>query len=247
MSSEREYAVQVLRGSITNLKCRRRQQDFVLNEAQHAYMQATAVGAALAGMGASAIGLIQMSANSEEEADWVEFELDGKQVEGWLWKMPMRDGEAVEIVGEARGRDRYFAYSIRRLGDDVVAVYPHATRGRSALYRWLMKIMLITVVILNVVGSMLTFTGTGMDRLTLAIVMGGAWLFSLLLFWILFHRAYLKMRHFSRLAEVIFSCYGWRDVREIDLVRSSKQMKQGNRDIEYGTHYFRYRPEGIRQ
>ncbi|KVL59751.1 hypothetical protein WS99_02695 [Burkholderia territorii] len=245
MSSEREYAVQVLRGTISGLKCRRRQQDFVLNETEHAYMQATAAGAALADMGALAIGLVQSSANSEEEADWVEFELDGKQIEGWLWKMPMKNGDEVEIVAEPRPRDRYFAYSVRRINDDVIAVYPQATRGRSALYRWLMKIMLILVVVLNAVGSVLTFTDTGMDRLTLVTVMIGAWIFSLLIFWILFHRAYLKMRHFARLAEVIFSCYGWGDVRRINLVRSSKRMRPEHRDVDYGIHYFRYRPEDI--
>ncbi|AKM03760.1 putative type VI secretion system effector [Burkholderia pyrrocinia] len=244
MSSEREYAVQLLRGTISKLRCRRRQQDFVLSEAHHAYIQATAAGAALAGMGAYAIGLIQSSANSEEEAGWVEFELDGKQIEGWLWKMPMKEGDEVEIVAEPRPRDHYFAYSIRRVNDDVVAVYPHATRGRSALYRWLMKIMLGTVVILNAVGSLLTFTDTGMDRVTLMTVMVGAWAFSLLIFWVLFHRAYLKMKRFARLAEIIFSCYGWSDVRGINLVRSSKQMKPEKRDLEYGIHYFHYRPQG---
>ncbi|MCA8203020.1 hypothetical protein LGM71_18345 [Burkholderia sp. AU33545] len=243
MSSEREYAVQVLRGTISKLKCRRRQQDFVLSEAQHAYIQATAAGAALAGMGASAIGLIQSSANSEEEADWVEFELDGKQIEGWLWKMPMTDGDEVEIVAEPRPRDRYFAYSIRRVGDDTVAVYPHATRGRTALYRWLMKIMLwFFVPIYALMCFMLSRDADGIDSTTLVMVLGGAGAFSLLIFWILFYRAYLKMKRFAKLAEVIFSCYGWRDVRKISLIHSSKEMKPENRDLDYGIHYFRYRP-----
>ena len=243
MSSEREYAVQVLRGTISKLKCRRRQQDFVLSEAQHAYIEATAAGAALAGMGASAIGLIQSSANSEEEADWVEFELDGKQIEGWLWKMPMKDGDVVEIVAELRPRDRYFAYSVRRVNDDLVAVYPHATRGRSALYRWLTKIMLsLFVPIFGLLCILLFRDADGVERTTLIIFLGITGAAALMIFWMLFHRAYLKMRHFAKLAEVIFSCYGWSDVRRINLVRSSMQMKPENRDIDYGIHYFRYRP-----
>ncbi|WP_321807254.1 putative type VI secretion system effector [Burkholderia sp. BCC1993] len=243
MSLEREYAVQKLQGTISKLRCRRRQQDFVLSEAQHAYIQATAAGAALAGMGAYAIGLIQSSANSEEEADWVEFELDGKQIEGWLWKMPMKEGDEVEIVAEPRPRDRYFAYSIRRVNDDVVAVYPHATKGRSALYRWLMTIMLTTWVFCSgIVTVLMSRDHAGVDLNTHILVMAAAWIFSLLVFWILFHRAYLKMKRFARLAEVIFSCYGWSDVRGINLVRSSKQMKPEKRDLDYGIHYFRYRP-----
>nr|WP_254613770.1 putative type VI secretion system effector [Burkholderia lata] len=214
-----------------------------MNEAQHAYMQATAAGAALAGMGTSAIGLIQSSANSEEEADWVEFELDGKQIEGWLWKMPMKDGDEVEVVAEPRSHDHYFAYSVRRMKDDVVAVYPHATRGRSALYRWLMKIMLITWLSCNGLVTVLMFRDhTGVDFSTHVIVMAAAWTFALLVFWILFYRAYLKMKHFARLAEVIFSCYGWNDIRKINLVRSSKLVRPKNPDPEYGIHYFGYRP-----
>ncbi|WP_438820315.1 putative type VI secretion system effector [Burkholderia lata] len=214
-----------------------------MNEAQHVYMQATAAGAALAGIGASAIGLIQSSANSEEEADWVEFELDGKQIEGWLWKMPMKDGDEVEVVAEPRARDRYFAYSVRRGSDDMVAVYPHATRGRSALYRWLMKIMLgFFVPVYILLCFMLSRDADGIDGATLTIVLGGAGVFSLLIFWILFHRAYLKMRHFGRLAEVIFSGYEWSDVSKINLVRASKQVKPERRDFDYGVHYFRYRP-----
>ncbi|TPQ32312.1 hypothetical protein C2U71_30295 [Burkholderia ubonensis] len=243
MGFEKGCAVHVLRGTITQLKCRRRQQDFVLSEAQHAYIQATAVGAAFAGMGASALGLIQSSANSEEEADWAEFELDGKQIEGWFWKVPMRDGDEVEIVAEPRPRDRYFAYSIRRVRDDTVAVYPHATRGRTALYRWLMKIMLwFFVPIYALMCFMLSRDADGIDRATLTMILAGAGAFSLLIFWILFHRAYLKMRHFAKLAEVIFACYGWSDVRGISLVRSSKQMRPEHRDLDYGIHYFRYRP-----
>lgn len=122
-----------MRGVISNLRILRRKRDFVLSEAQHAYMEATAAGAAAIGMGASAIGLLQMSANSEEEADWVEFELDGKRLEGWLWKMPMSEGDVVEVVAEQQFDGHYFAYSIRRANDGVIAIYPHATSGRSAL------------------------------------------------------------------------------------------------------------------
>lgn len=87
--TESGLTTRLFRGKIVNLRCWRRKHDFVLSEAKHTYLEATAAGAAVLGMGASAIGLLQMSANSEEEADWVEFELDGKRVEGWLWKLPM--------------------------------------------------------------------------------------------------------------------------------------------------------------
>lgn len=73
-------------------------------------------------------------------------------------------------------------------------------------------------------------------------VFGG--LFTLPIFWLLFHRTYLKMAHLGRLAENIFSCYGWRDVGRIDLARASKAARPANADPrEFGVHYFRYQPE----
>lgn len=206
---EAEPTADLLRGKISNLECRRRKQDFVLSEAQHAYMEAHATGAAVLGMGASAIGLLQMSANSQEEADWVEFEIDGKRVEGWLWKMPMSDGDVVEAVAEPKFDGRYFAYSVRRADDGIVAVYPHVTSGRSALYRRIMKYMIIAAVLCNcVVTAMMSGGNDGIDWKTNFMVMGGAWLSSLFVFWILFHRAYLKMSRFAKVAEMVFSCYG---------------------------------------
>lgn len=111
MDSENQSAMHVISGKITHLQCRRRKQDFILNEAKHAYMEAAATGAAVVGMGATAIGLLQMSSNSQEEADWVEFEVDGRSVEGWLWKMPMSEGDVVEIVAEPKfdGRSAVWA------------------------------------------------------------------------------------------------------------------------------------------
>lgn len=249
MNSDSQFSTEILRGKIVNLQCRRRKQDFVLSAAQHGYMEATATGAAVAGMGASAIGLLQMSANSQEEADWVEFEVDGKLVEGWLWKMPMSEGDVVEVVAEPKFDGRYFAYSIRRTGDGVIAVYPHVTSGRSALYRRIMKYMLIAAVFCNcVVTAMMVGGGEGADWKSNFMVMGGAWVFSFMIFWILFHRAYLKMARFAKMAEIVFSCYGWRDVRNIDLSRTSKRARPANADpSEFGVHYFCYQAVSSRE
>src|ERR1700750_2815032 len=90
----------LLRGEISSLQRSRQNHDFVLNQIQRQQMGVTAIAASAVGLGAASIGLIGMAANSDEEADWVQFELDGKRVEGWLWMMPMRNGDNVEIVAE---------------------------------------------------------------------------------------------------------------------------------------------------
>lgn len=244
MSSQREFAAEVFTGTISNLRCRQRKQDFILNEARHTYIDATATAAAISGMSAQAIGLLQMSANSAEEADWVGFDVDGTQFEGWLWKMPMSDGDVVEVVAEPKQDGRYFAYSVRRVDDGVIAVYPHVTSGKSALYRRIMKYMLIAALICNgVVTAMMFNAHEGTDPITYFSIMGPAWTLSFLVFWILFHRAYLKMRSFAVMAEILFSCYGWRDVSKIDLIRASKGVMPKNaKPDEFGIYYFRYCP-----
>ncbi|MBB4515700.1 putative type VI secretion system effector [Paraburkholderia fungorum] len=247
MNKEISSRMELLRGTIANLRIRRRQQDFVMSEAQHEHMEATAAGAALLGMGASAIGLLNLSANSEEEADWVEFDLDGTQVEGWLWKMPVFNGDEVEIVAERRPRGRYFVYSLRRPEDGVVAVYPHATAGRSAQYRSIMKMMLWCFFVIYFIFSAIFLYNNGKDgwsdALNFIAILGFC---GLLMFWGLFYISYRKLIRFSYLAEAIFSCYGWANEKSIDLIKSSKGVKPTRIAAEYGLHYFIYDPERAR-
>ena len=125
----------LLRGVISGLNRSRRNHDFVLTEVQHRQVGVTAIAASVMGMGATGIGLVGMAGNADEEADWVEFELDGKQVKGWLWMMPMRNGDTVEVVAEPTAKGYYVAYAVNRDGDDLLAVYPHATAGRKVHYR----------------------------------------------------------------------------------------------------------------
>jgi hypothetical protein len=123
-NQESNNHIVLLRGAISGLNRSRRSHDFVLTEIQHQQVGVTALAASVKGMGATGIGLIGMAGNADEEADWVEFELDGKQVKGWLWMLPMRNGDTVEVVAEPTGNNRYVAYAVKRDGDDLLAVYP---------------------------------------------------------------------------------------------------------------------------
>lgn len=108
----------LLRGTIANLQRSRRTHDFVLTQFQRNAVGVTAVGAAAMGLGAAGIGLVNMASNADEEADWVEFELDGMQMQVLFWLLPMRNGDVIEIVAEKVGESRYIVYSVKRDGDD---------------------------------------------------------------------------------------------------------------------------------
>ncbi|MEX3958337.1 putative type VI secretion system effector [Trinickia sp. EG282A] len=234
----------LLCGRIANLQRSRRSHDFVLSQAQQWQVSVTGLGAAAMGMGAAGIGLINMAANSDEEADWVEFELDGKHIEGWLWMMPMRNGDKVEVVAQQAGENQYLAFAVRRESDDLLAVYPHATAGRKAHYKNMMRIMLWTFCIvypISIVAFYLAGNGFGGDPVGFFSDMtlyGAAGLIVLIA---IFYRTGRKLMSFAHLAETIFRAYGWPDVEKIDLRKTSRENRRENKLPNYGNYYFRYK------
>ncbi|ACD14461.1 putative type VI secretion system effector [Paraburkholderia phytofirmans] len=242
-NKEQHISTVLLRGTITKLERSRRSHDFVLTQVQQRQVGATALGAAAMGMGAAGMGLVSMASNSDEEADWVEFELDGKKMQGWLWLLPMRNGDEVEVVAEKVADDRYIVYSVKRDGDDIVAMYPHATAGRKAHYRNMTKIMLWTFFVLYailVVGTY--FKGEiSSDLYAYTVSMATIGVGGFIVFGIIFYRTSLKLMGFVRLAEAVFRTYGWPDVQNIDLRKTSREHRGTNTLSNYGRHYFRYK------
>lgn len=234
----------LLRGAISGLNRARRSHDFVLTEAQQLQVGATAIAASVMGMGANAVSLISMAGNSDEEADWVEFELDGKQVKGWLWMMPMRNGDTVEVVAEPTGNNHYVAYAVKRDGDDLLAVYPHATAGRKVHYRKSVKVwawcsifaflsLILFIVVPEGLGSVLD------SNMQLGLLIGFA-------IWISFSSVIAfsvsrKFMGFVRIAEVIFKTFGWSDIENIDLRKTSREHRRENKLPNFGNFYFRYK------
>ena len=234
----------LLQGSISGLNRSRRSHDFVLTEVQHQQVGVTAIAASAMGMGAAGIGLIGMAGNADEEADWVDFELEGKQVKGWLWMMPMRNGDTVEVVAEPMGNNRYVAYAVKRDGDELLAVYPHATAGRKVHYRksvnaWMWCSFLAYLfpafffVMHEGLGALL-HTDTQLFFLT-------TFSFWITISAVIAFRVSRKLMGFVRIAEVIFKTFGWPDVENIDLRQTSRENRRENNLANFGNQYFRYK------
>lgn len=234
----------LLKGVISNLDRSKRSHDFVLNEVQHRQVGATAIAASALGAGAAGIGLIGMAGNSDEEADWVEFELDGKQIKGWLWMMPMRNGDQVEVVADQIGTDRYVAYAVKRESDDLLAVYPHASAGRKVHYRKSLKIWLWSAISLYVAVMLALLIQQGVGFFTVDIfkfvVLPGI-AFWLLISGIMAFRISRKFMGFVRIAETIFTTFGWSDIENIDLRKTSREERRENKLPNFGVLYFRYK------
>jgi hypothetical protein len=216
----------------------------VLTEVQHQQIGATAIAAAVMGMGATGVGLIGMAGNSEEEADWVEFELDGKHVKGWLWMMPMRNGDNVEIVAEPIGNNHYVAYAVKRDGDDLLAVYPHATAGRKAHYRRSVKIWMwcSALAYFGVILMFVMQNGLGILLETdMQFLLPIGFAFCSAISAVIAFRVSQKLMGFVRIAEVIFKTFGWSDVENIDLRKTSRENRRDDKVPSFGNLYFRYK------
>src|ERR1700744_4879094 len=90
----------LLRGRIENLKRTKVKRDFMRTENKKIATGAGTVALGLSGMTGLAIAVSPVGGSSQEEVDKVSFEIDGVQIEGWLWRFPFRENDEVEVVAE---------------------------------------------------------------------------------------------------------------------------------------------------
>jgi len=234
---------QLLRGRISNLRKTRCSQDFFFSDADRAKMGATAIAAGVAGLGTVAVGLSGMAMDTTEEADLLEFDLDGKPVKAWIWWSVFSEGDDVEVVAEYWG-DTWQAFGIRRVADKIVALHPHCSRGRIAHYRASIKWGGISFASLMFLGYLIIACfaifkgGVSTEELFISGAIGT--LMTAAGFAFVIYRVSRKMMGFVRLAEGIFEGFGWKDVKNIDLPAITKKNKQPGEPGALGVLYFRY-------
>ena len=235
----------LLRGCIRNLRKKRCRRDFVFTASDHANMGATAIAAGLAGLGGVAAGLGSIAMDTTEEADLVEFELDGKAVRAWLWISVFQEGDEVELVAEPDG-DTWMGYGIRRVSDRIVALHPHCSRGRNAHYKasfsWFVKIAGALIAVNLLIGAIVAFAKSlpaeDIVPLVWVSVAGSSTL--ALIYAVIAYRASMRFMGFVRLAEGIFEVFGWPDVKNIDLPAITKKGKKPGDPGALGVLLFRY-------
>jgi hypothetical protein len=232
----------ILQGRLANYQGERVAMDLILRDVDHRAMGLTAVAAALAGSG-GAVGLAAF-ADTREEMTKVQFDLNGRHVQGWLTWSPFKEDDEVEVIAEQGKDGRYQAFAILRPADRVIALYPHCSRGRFAHYkasaRWALKFFLpvylafclLMVVIFLVKGQL----GIA-DYFSLV---GGGGAISGAVFAVVSFRIASKFMPFVRLAENLFTVLGWKNVKSIDLPARTKAKRKAGDTPGLGTLYFRY-------
>ncbi|WP_175709926.1 putative type VI secretion system effector [Burkholderia ambifaria] len=239
----KDSSVVKMRGRIENLRKTRGGSDFIFSKVDHAEMGATAIAAGLVGLGGVAVGLSGMAMDTAEEADLLEFDLDGKPVKAWVWWSVFAEGDEVEVVAERLG-DVWQVFGIRRLSDKIVALHPHCSRGRFAHYRasfrWGGMIFLSMLMIMYFIFACFAIFKGGVPIENLIIGCLISSLVSAAGFAFITYRISRKMMGFVRLAEGIFEGFGWKDVKNIDLPAITKKNKQPGEPGALGVLYFRY-------
>jgi len=230
-----------LSGIIANYRCTRKEANFMLTEGDQTRTGVIAVAAALAGLSGAAASTAS-SANMEEDGDYVEFDLNGQPVKGWVWRSPFKNGDSVEVAAEWQG-DHYETGGILRPDDRMIALYPHCSRGKNKHVANAVKWWLIGATF---------FVGSLLLSMVLTLPMNGAFLRDLrdvgsymmigcyIVLGLITFRIARKLMPFVHLSEKVFTTLGLPNPPDIDLVKSSKAQRQPSDPAEFWTFYFRY-------
>ncbi|UXY16957.1 hypothetical protein N8I74_08095 [Chitiniphilus purpureus] len=237
-------SAQVLRGKITNLRKTRESASFFFTDSDQTAMGVVAVAAAAVGLGSQAIAVASATTSIEEEADYLEFELDGQDIRGWVWRCPFSEGDEVEAVVEREG-GHYVAYAITRPADRTMALYPHCSRGKLAHVKNAVKWWFLGVSIVLFVGFLiisLAAIGDGIEFVIDIWKNSLPWVGLALygFFGVMTISLTKKWMPFVRLSEKCFTALGWKNTSNIDLVKTTKKARTESDPGELGVMYFRY-------
>lgn len=229
-----------LSGTVRNLKVTRTSASFVFTESDQTRMGVVAFAAAIAGLGGQAMATASNADAVEEEADYLEFEIDGQPIKGWVWRNPFREGDDVSVAAERRPDGHWEAFGLQRPADKTVALYPHCSRGRVRHYKnaawwWLvgwggLVAFVFVPMAYFLMGEKLFFDFGLMYAISGLMTFFGVMTFSLSRKWM----------PFVRLAEMVFRALELPDPSNVDLVKSSNKQRTANDPGEFGTFYFRY-------
>lgn len=233
-----------LSGKISDYAVKRDRANFVFTKSDQIKLGVVAMAATLAGMGGQAMSVASSTTAMEEDADYVQFTVDGHLVKGWLWRSPFQNGDIVDVAAEWQV-DHYELFGIARPGDKTISLYPHCSRARTRHIKNAVKWWLVVSIALEV-GISAIFLTSGWNGLVDfwqgLFAEGGWWIpVGLTVFCAIAVASMTKQwMPFVKLSERVFSALALPNPRDIDLVKSSKGRRTEQDTIEFGSMYFRY-------
>ncbi|AKO04471.1 putative type VI secretion system effector [Xanthomonas oryzae pv. oryzicola] len=243
MESE-EYA-KVLTGTLTNVKVTNTVSDVFFRAGDSEGMAATGAVAAALGESGLAAGMVAMSTEEmKDQVCLVSFDIDGKHVEGMLWNWPFKDGDEVQAVVEPGKAGNYIGFAVSDPKEKIIVLYPHVSAGTAAHWKNVAKYVAYAAIILNLVLVLflsLLYVTTDDGSLEFLLKAGGMTMLCVLALcaWV-GYRLGNRFTPFIEMAEPIFTLLGWKDVKNINLRKITKEKKKPTDPPAMGDSYFRY-------
>ncbi|WP_112069038.1 putative type VI secretion system effector [Herbaspirillum rubrisubalbicans] len=226
-------------GTIRHYTCERGEASFVLTRKDKARMGMVSVALAAAGMGGQAIATASNAAGMQEEADYVEFDLDGKKVKGWLWRSPFKEGDVVDAAVVWQGE--YFELvALANPADRTIALYPHCVRGRRAFYALVFRWWLIFAGVYPTVFTCLAFSLGRLSRHFFQLPFWLCWGGLVVGITFVIFMLMLQWTPFGKAAQRVFSVLGLKDPSGVDLKKTTKAQRKPGDPPEMGAFFFRY-------
>ncbi|WP_370682138.1 putative type VI secretion system effector [Comamonas sp. GB3 AK4-5] len=244
-STNHGKATVLLKGRIENYRASTQQVNFFEAVVERKKMAAASAAAALAGMGGIAVGTALLGSDDmKEDCDLVEFELNGKKLEGYLWLSPFQEGDHVEVAAEPLADGRYFLYGMCRPLDKIIALAPHCTRGKISHYwmslrfysRLFLFIYILAFLLIMAIAWLKNLDGW-MKFIGFLLLSG---VFSYIVCGIIAIRVSRKYLGFVEITESVLSMLGWKDPARTDLPRIHKRNASAHDTSNHGSCFFRY-------
>lgn len=234
-------------GKIINYKKSREKGVFVFTKNDKSTMEVVAVLAGLAGLGGQAIAVSANAHSMEEMADYVEFQINDKELKGWLWRSPFSDCDHVDVAAEWQG-EYYELFGVCRPSDRTIALYPHCSRARAKHIKNAIKwwfLMLLTVYSFMFMIDYFDYRNfqKTVNSFRDFFRQGYGWPFAAGIFAAVTVPAIsmtMQWMPFVRVAEKVFETLELPNPGNIDLVKSSRSRRTIQDAAEYGSMYFRY-------
>ncbi|MCP1575174.1 hypothetical protein J2S30_003553 [Herbaspirillum rubrisubalbicans] len=237
--------LQKLTGHIQNFRKSRETANFFFTARDQSNMRLGAILSALIGDSGQAASLSSYASSMEDAADFVQFELEGRAISGWLCGSPFKDGDYVEAAVKKQGSS-YELFAVYKPEDRNIALYPHCVRGTSAfLHIALRRTFFVNVLFLTALCLLFLFGGSQSLEQAIEFISSKEATWGFLLAIVLTTGGCVAMAWkwlpFAKLAEQIFRALEFQQPSNVDLSESTKRLAAPDEEAEEGQgSYFKY-------
>jgi hypothetical protein len=131
----------LLRGTVSNLTVADGQEEFIQTVPDKYIAAAVGVGLALEGLAGAASAAALGGNDSADRVQFFRCMVDGKPIAGRFSKVTFKEGDVVEVVGQAQEDGSYMAQAVRRRTDRTLWMAPHCSRGEKAHWAYVLKMI----------------------------------------------------------------------------------------------------------